>query len=134
MTAFTWLRSNPSYHARMPSIFAPASRFSKIVATGMRVLRSTHVPLTLPGMLSTAGPETNRAEPSFQILPNLSVRDFAFFAAKANALEENWNTNSASVEITPQMVIGEGGNQSSIYSTSGLISFSYGGEGGIRRR
>src|SRR5678816_4751970 len=53
MTAFTWSRSIPSYHARMSSIFAPASRFLKIVATGMRVLRSTHAPLTLPGMLST---------------------------------------------------------------------------------
>lgn len=30
---------------RMSSIFAPASRFSKIVATGMRVLRSTLNPV-----------------------------------------------------------------------------------------
>ena len=37
---------------------APASRFSKIVATGMRVLQSTHAPLTLSGMLSTAGDVT----------------------------------------------------------------------------
>jgi len=34
---------------------APASIFSKIAATGIRVPRSTHAPLTLPGMLSTAG-------------------------------------------------------------------------------
>jgi hypothetical protein len=33
ITAFTCSRSSLSYHARMSSIFAPASRFSKIVAT-----------------------------------------------------------------------------------------------------
>src|SRR5258708_1518330 len=33
---------------------APASRFSKTVATGMRVPRKTQAPLTFPGMLSTA--------------------------------------------------------------------------------
>ncbi len=32
-----------------------ASRFSKIVCTGMRVPFRTYAPLTLPGMLSTAG-------------------------------------------------------------------------------
>jgi hypothetical protein len=31
------------------------SRFSKITEIGIRVLRRTHAPLTLPGMLSTAG-------------------------------------------------------------------------------
>src|SRR5450631_1166106 len=30
-------------------------KFSKIAATGIRVPRNTHAPLTLPGMLSTAG-------------------------------------------------------------------------------
>src|SRR5271157_1287352 len=39
----------------MPSMVAPASIFSKIAATGIRVPRSTHAPLTLPGVLSTAG-------------------------------------------------------------------------------
>src|SRR5579863_2535128 len=33
----------------------PASRFSKTVCTGIRVPLKTHAPLTLPGMLSTAG-------------------------------------------------------------------------------
>src|SRR5882724_4044428 len=36
------------------SMVMPSSRFSKIVATGMRVPRKTHAPLTLPGTLSTA--------------------------------------------------------------------------------
>src|SRR6266702_1330986 len=39
----------------MLSMFAPASRFSKIADTGIRVPFKTHAPLTLPGMLSTAG-------------------------------------------------------------------------------
>lgn len=33
----------------------PHSRFSKIVATGIRVSLNTHAPLSLPGTLSTAG-------------------------------------------------------------------------------
>src|ERR1700733_1568776 len=37
------------------SILAPTSIFSKIADTAMRVPLRTHVPLTLPGMLSTAG-------------------------------------------------------------------------------
>src|ERR1700690_220015 len=55
MTALTWSRSRPSYHCRMSSRLAPASRFSKMADTGMRVPFSTHAPLTLPGTLSTAG-------------------------------------------------------------------------------
>src|SRR5260370_12792449 len=39
----------------MSSRFAPASRFSKIADTGIRVPFNTHAPLTLPGTLSTAG-------------------------------------------------------------------------------
>jgi len=54
ITAFTCLRSSPSNQDIMSSRLAPASRFSKIVATGMRVPRSTQAPLTLPGTLSTA--------------------------------------------------------------------------------
>src|ERR1022692_3997320 len=34
---------------------APASRFSNTIETGMRVSLNTQAPLTLPGMLSTAG-------------------------------------------------------------------------------
>jgi hypothetical protein len=34
---------------------APASRFSNTIETGIRVSLNTHAPLTLPGMLSTAG-------------------------------------------------------------------------------
>src|ERR1700688_2831269 len=37
------------------SILDPASRFSKTVATGIRVSRNTHAPLRLSGTLSTAG-------------------------------------------------------------------------------
>src|SRR5579871_1258064 len=37
------------------SMLAPTSRFSKTVATGMRVSLNTHAPLRLPGTLSTAG-------------------------------------------------------------------------------
>src|SRR5256885_14157768 len=37
------------------SMVMPSSRFSNIVATGSRVPRNTHAPLTLPGTLSTAG-------------------------------------------------------------------------------
>src|SRR5262249_51831416 len=43
-----------SNHSAISSMLAPASRFSKTVATGSRVPRNTHAPLTLPGMLSTA--------------------------------------------------------------------------------
>jgi len=34
----------------MSSILAPASRFSKMTDTGIRVPFNTHAPLTLPGM------------------------------------------------------------------------------------
>src|ERR1019366_2725794 len=37
------------------STVKPASKFSNTVATGIRVSLNTHAPLTLPGMLSTAG-------------------------------------------------------------------------------
>src|ERR1035438_7089105 len=37
------------------SMLIPASRFSKRTFAGVRVPRSTHAPLTLPGTLSTAG-------------------------------------------------------------------------------
>src|SRR5262249_42890451 len=33
----------------------PSSKFSKTAATGIRVPRNTHAPLTFPGTLSTAG-------------------------------------------------------------------------------
>src|ERR1700690_1856162 len=55
MTALTCSRSSPSNHSMMSSMLAPASIFSKIAATGIRVPRSTHAPLTLPGTRSTAG-------------------------------------------------------------------------------
>src|SRR5207245_11778092 len=48
-------RSRPSKHSIISSMLAPAFRFSKMTETGMRVPLSTHAPLTLPGMLSTAG-------------------------------------------------------------------------------
>ena len=54
ITAFTCSRLSPSNQHRMSLRLAPASRFSKIVATGMRVPRSTQAPLTLPGTLSSA--------------------------------------------------------------------------------
>jgi hypothetical protein len=40
-------------HSMISSTLAPASRFSKTVATGIRVPRKTHAPLTFPGMLSS---------------------------------------------------------------------------------
>src|SRR5262249_14831896 len=55
MTAFTCSRSSPSNHSMISSILAPASRFSKVADTGIRVALRTHAPLTLPGTLSTAG-------------------------------------------------------------------------------
>src|SRR6266567_5070673 len=55
MTASTCSRSRPSNHSIISSTLAPAFRFSKMTETGMRVPRSTHAPLTFPGMLSTAG-------------------------------------------------------------------------------
>src|ERR1700731_3571867 len=54
MTALTCSRLSPSYHCMMSSRFAPASRFSKMADTGIRVPFNTHAPLTLPGTLSTA--------------------------------------------------------------------------------
>src|SRR6478736_5922528 len=54
MIALICSRFRPSNHCRMSSMLAPASRFSKIAETGIRVPRTTHAPLTLPGILSTA--------------------------------------------------------------------------------
>jgi hypothetical protein len=46
-TIWSRVRSN---HATISSMLAPASRFSKTVATGMRAPRNTHAPLTFPGL------------------------------------------------------------------------------------
>src|ERR1700722_6418867 len=54
ITVFTCSRFSPSYHSMMLSRLAPASRFSKMAETGMRVPFRTQAPLTLPGTLSTA--------------------------------------------------------------------------------
>src|SRR5437588_9514098 len=48
ITAFTCSRLSPSNHAMMSSILAPASRFSIMADTGIRVPLRTHAPLTLP--------------------------------------------------------------------------------------
>src|SRR5712664_2707536 len=55
ITALIWSRSSPSNQLIMLSMLAPASKFSKMMETGMRVPRSTQAPLTFPGMLWTAG-------------------------------------------------------------------------------
>src|SRR3984885_5031873 len=55
ITAFICSRPRPSNHSMMSSRLAPASRFSKMADTGIRVPFKTHAPLTLPGTLSTAG-------------------------------------------------------------------------------
>src|ERR1700730_1688233 len=55
ITALICSRSSPSNHSRMSLMFAPASKFSKMTETGIRVPRSTQAPLTFPGTLSTAG-------------------------------------------------------------------------------
>jgi hypothetical protein len=47
-------RETPN-HSMTSAIVAPASRFSKTVFAGILVPRKSHAPLTLPGMLSTAG-------------------------------------------------------------------------------
>src|SRR5215831_5151200 len=54
-TAFTCWIVNPSNMATISLTVWPSSKFSKRVATGIRVPRKTHAPLTLPGTLSTAG-------------------------------------------------------------------------------
>ncbi len=56
----------------MSPMLMPSSRFSKTVATGRRVPRSTHAPLTLPGTLSTAALSASTAGAcgdSFLLLP-----------------------------------------------------------------
>ena len=47
--------SRVTSNCSMTSSMFKSSRFSNTVTTGRRVLRKTHAPLTLPGMLSTAG-------------------------------------------------------------------------------
>src|SRR5208283_2254220 len=54
ITALIWSRSKPSNQSIMSSMLAPASKFSNITETGMRVPRSTQAPLTFPATLSTA--------------------------------------------------------------------------------
>jgi hypothetical protein len=61
----------------------PASRFSKIVATGIRVFLNTHAPLTLPGTLSTTGIVTNRERPLYE---PPSSRIAFYMAAKGDSL------------------------------------------------
>src|SRR5713226_5294123 len=64
-----------SNHSMMSLIEAPASRFSKTVATGMRVPRKTQAPLTLPGTLSTAGhcDQSSAIKISPETLPTILV-------------------------------------------------------------
>src|SRR5947207_11386034 len=76
MTAFT-CSGVTSNHSTISSIVAPASRLSKTTDTGMRVFLNTHAPLTLPGMLSTAGHWDQSSTAIFQCLPDFSVRDLA---------------------------------------------------------
>lgn len=42
-------------HQAGTSMGIPSSKFSKTMATGVRVFLKTHAPLTFPGTLSTAG-------------------------------------------------------------------------------
>src|SRR6266849_10573194 len=63
MTASTCSRSRPSNHSIISSTLAPASIFSKMMETGMRVPRSTHAPLTFPGCFPPQGMATNPALP-----------------------------------------------------------------------
>src|SRR6266581_356978 len=53
-TASTCDRSTPGNQARNSSMDAPSLRFSKSAATGTRVPRKTHAPLTLSECRSTA--------------------------------------------------------------------------------
>lgn len=52
-TALTCSGATPNW-STISSMVIPSSRFSKTVATGIRVPRKTHAPLILPGSLSTA--------------------------------------------------------------------------------
>src|ERR1700731_2243553 len=72
MTAFTCSRSRPSYHFMMSSRLAPASRFSKMADTGIRVPFNTHAPLTLPGTLSTAE-HRDQSRPAIEGTPVQSI-------------------------------------------------------------
>ncbi len=53
-TASTWERSTPGNQERNSLMEAPSLKFSKSAATGTRVPRNTHAPLTVPGCCSTA--------------------------------------------------------------------------------
>src|SRR5256886_7039807 len=48
-------RVSPSYVSINSLMVMPSSNPAKTVATGIRVPRNTHAPLTFPGTLSTAG-------------------------------------------------------------------------------
>jgi len=50
-----------------------SSRFSMTVATGSRVPRNTHAPLTLPGMLSTAG-QCDQSRTAISLRPFFRIR------------------------------------------------------------
>src|SRR6266478_3541457 len=54
---------SPRILAAGSSMLAPASRFWKTMATGIRVPLKTHAPLTLPGCFPPQGIATNRAPP-----------------------------------------------------------------------
>src|SRR5438552_9614651 len=58
----------------MSSMLAPASIFSKIAATGIRVPLNTHAPLILSGMLSTAGHCDQSRLAMFQLLASGYVK------------------------------------------------------------
>jgi len=66
--AFTCSRVSASYIATSSSMVIPSSRFSKTVATGMRVPRKTHATLTFPGTLSTTG-HCDQSSPTMAVLP-----------------------------------------------------------------
>src|SRR6266567_3736115 len=76
MTASTCSRSKPSNHSIISSMLAPASRFWKTMATGIRVSLKTHAPLTFPGMLSTAG----HCDQSSAAMEGFSFRSFYPFS------------------------------------------------------
>src|SRR5712692_6941914 len=64
--------SGQSNHSIISSMLAPASRFWKTMATGIRVPLKTQAPLTFPGMLSTAG----HCDQSSAAMEGFSFRSF----------------------------------------------------------
>src|SRR5207237_7282978 len=81
-------RVSPSYVSINSLMVMPSSNPAKTVATGIRVPRNTHAPLTFPGTLSTAG----HCDQSSAAIVNL-LCDFS-----TESGQEIWNGNKTATE------------------------------------